>query len=689
MRLRVIFLILYTCLFNLQAQNLVDNPGFEDIYTKELRCDYYQSGREYNSVFKSGWSNAGQGTSDIYSLYVDSNCVTYAFPKLIPSRFVVNRLPHSGKTMSAFLAYDYTYNYPGYNHNYREYIQNKLKSPVIKGQKYRVTFYVLLHENSNRAVNNIGVHFSVEEIPVPIGYYQSQLKKEPQIEYKQTIQEHTNWVKLDTIIEASANWQYLTIGNFRDDVSTNIVNVKTPANSYFFKPNAGYYIDDVSVEPVCEKTYAEPVSICYGKATTLQAPDFLKLRGWADSTRSTKIISTDFQINVNPLKPSTYYLYFNYCDTIVYKVNVLGSLSVNLGIDHGLYKNQNIILNATNKNAVYLWQDGSDKQHYNVNQSGTYWVEVSDSYGCHVSDTIKITDIILEMPNVFTPTNDNVNDHFTPMTMSGIKSAELSIYNRWGTLIYKTIDLEQGWDGANAVMGVDPDGGFFGGGGDGASSVRPPSNAAVPAGTPAAQYTSQPKAHTLTAYTPGALENWGNNQNFFAKFAYEVVDAPYVVAQKFNPFNNYQTETHLNGDPVVGMDGMVGFAKTAEIPTYFISGGATKTAQVGESFLVKIFTKPPVFKSVGAAGKNFAQSAGIKLTGGGLKKIGNLAHLKDTKLADAILLRGGKGANLNKLQKELLDKTVGEVANLAATGDPAASLCIKVLKEAKRLAAKY
>ena len=36
----------------------------------------------------------------------------------------------------------------------------------------------------------------------------------------------------------------------------------------------------------------------------------------------------------------------------------------------------------------YLWQDGSQNQTYYTNQTGEYWVEVIDSYGCPVSDTV-------------------------------------------------------------------------------------------------------------------------------------------------------------------------------------------------------------------------------------------------------------------------------------------------------------
>lgn len=52
------------------------------------------------------------------------------------------------------------------------------------------------------------------------------------------------------------------------------------------------------------------------------------------------------------------------------------------------------------------------------------------------------------IPNSFTPNGDNLNDDFK-MAGTGISSEdfEFSIFDRWGTLIFKTNDLQKGWDG--------------------------------------------------------------------------------------------------------------------------------------------------------------------------------------------------------------------------------------------------
>jgi gliding motility-associated-like protein len=56
---------------------------------------------------------------------------------------------------------------------------------------------------------------------------------------------------------------------------------------------------------------------------------------------------------------------------------------------------------------------------------------------------------VLYAPNAFTPLNvDGINDVFMPQGV-GIdpENFEMTIFDRWGTEIYKTNDINKGWDG--------------------------------------------------------------------------------------------------------------------------------------------------------------------------------------------------------------------------------------------------
>lgn len=51
------------------------------------------------------------------------------------------------------------------------------------------------------------------------------------------------------------------------------------------------------------------------------------------------------------------------------------------------------------------------------------------------------------MPTAFTPNDDGVNDLFRVKYPGFIKSFSMTIYNRWGEIIFQTKDPDKGWDG--------------------------------------------------------------------------------------------------------------------------------------------------------------------------------------------------------------------------------------------------
>jgi gliding motility-associated-like protein len=79
-----------------------------------------------------------------------------------------------------------------------------------------------------------------------------------------------------------------------------------------------------------------------------------------------------------------------------------------------------------------------------------YTVTVTDATGC--SDTASIYILVKEdyeifTPNIFSPNGDGVNDYFVPLDFGAAKNLEVSIFNRWGELIFRTDKLQHGWDG--------------------------------------------------------------------------------------------------------------------------------------------------------------------------------------------------------------------------------------------------
>lgn len=70
--------------------------------------------------------------------------------------------------------------------------------------------------------------------------------------------------------------------------------------------------------------------------------------------------------------------------------------------------------------------------------------------GCITTDTqlVKVVkDIVIFVPNAFTPNKDGLNDFLKPF-MIGIRELKyFRIFNRWGQLVFETQDPTNGWDG--------------------------------------------------------------------------------------------------------------------------------------------------------------------------------------------------------------------------------------------------
>lgn len=78
-----------------------------------------------------------------------------------------------------------------------------------------------------------------------------------------------------------------------------------------------------------------------------------------------------------------------------------------------------------------------------------------------------------------------------------------------------------------------------------------------------------------------------------------------------------------------------------------------------------------------------------KLSGGAQKVLGNLSGMADETIAAAIRARGGSAANIGRLETGMGQRTLAEVAEAAARGDPAAVQAIKMVKQAATKGQRY
>jgi gliding motility-associated-like protein len=102
---------------------------------------------------------------------------------------------------------------------------------------------------------------------------------------------------------------------------------------------------------------------------------------------------------------------------------------------------------------------------YTTNYVATYTLN-----GCSVSDTVLVTvnfatQVLIELPNSFSPNEDGENDYFRVLTNvdkdqnftnnanngfvegGAIAEIDLRVYNRYGQMVFRTTNPHEGWDG--------------------------------------------------------------------------------------------------------------------------------------------------------------------------------------------------------------------------------------------------
>ena len=76
---------------------------------------------------------------------------------------------------------------------------------------------------------------------------------------------------------------------------------------------------------------------------------------------------------------------------------------------------------------------------------------------------VTIPDVLIDIPELFSPNHDGVNDKFVIVKPFGT-TLDLEIYNRWGNQVYTNPNYNNEWDGrgTNNFIGQDlPDGGYY------------------------------------------------------------------------------------------------------------------------------------------------------------------------------------------------------------------------------------
>lgn len=231
-----LFIFLFLISYQLFAQNLVLNPSFEN---KLLCPDKNTSLGECATE----WSTATWASPDYFH--------TCSKKMNIPKTKQGYQEAKFGNAFIGLQCYVPSEIY-AVEANYREYVIGTLSETLIKGREYEVSFYINLTDYSSYAVKEFGVLFSEnkfylktrKEIPIYKTIENSGQFKVLRIRKPAFYTNKKEWVKLSATFIASGFENYIVIGNFNDNMTTESLKLKKK----FSKPMAYYFIDMISVE---------------------------------------------------------------------------------------------------------------------------------------------------------------------------------------------------------------------------------------------------------------------------------------------------------------------------------------------------------------------------------------------------------------------------------------------------------
>ncbi len=149
---------------------------------------------------------------------------------------------------------------------------------------------------------------------------------------------------------------------------------------------------------------------------------------------------------------------FACADTAQVLVNVIEAPRAFAGVDKWIIEGNDaqITANATGQDISYAWTQTSYindplslQPIVNPPQDANYVLSVVSNAGCGTAtDTMKVfvfKDVFV--PSAFTPNNDGLNDTWNIPALNAFPGFILSVYNRYGQLVYQNKDINIPWDG--------------------------------------------------------------------------------------------------------------------------------------------------------------------------------------------------------------------------------------------------
>ena len=142
----------------------------------------------------------------------------------------------------------------------------------------------------------------------------------------------------------------------------------------------------------------------------------------------------------------------NGCDSIVFlRLSIIDTALRIVSLTADFCEEQSAELMVATQMPDYLWTTGETTPNITVTAPGLYMVTASQN-DCHNTAHIRIENCPNELflPNAISPSRgDGLNDYFCipEINQRDLSQFEISIYNRWGELVFFSTDKNFKWNG--------------------------------------------------------------------------------------------------------------------------------------------------------------------------------------------------------------------------------------------------
>ncbi len=231
---------------------------------------------------------------------------------------------------------------------------------------------------------------------------------------------------------------------------------------------------NVAFSPLPQITMPQDTTICPGLSITIQAVvDDADNIIWSNNTSESFIVID--QAGTYSLQAS------NGCGSITESVVVEYSES-DLVMDWDVEMMENECGDAMEITAQFtgsgaeslLWSNGTEGNQVQFTHQGpqNYLLSLTATDLCSDEQNLQQQIVLnpiavsgkIEMPNIFSPNNDDKNEFYQPLPEllpnEVLTSYNLKIYNRWGQLIFESFNPVEGWNGKSG-KGKSPEGTYF------------------------------------------------------------------------------------------------------------------------------------------------------------------------------------------------------------------------------------